>query len=265
MAGFGLAAASYRSGWLWLVLPGLLLGLGAVIASACVANNILDRGLDAHMMRTKRRPLVTQSISVRAAAVMAVGLGLLGPAVLWLTTGLVPTILAASGWIAYVIVYGIAKRRTPWGTLIGSISGAIPPVVGYTAGGGGLDGGALALFAIMVCWQMPHFYAIALAQQADYAAAGLPVLPVVRGEAVARRRMVLYIVAYIPATLSLSVLGLTGLVYAAGSVALGAWWLVSAWPGLTRPDDAWPRRLYRRSLVVIAGQSLLIAVGGWLP
>ena len=252
----------------WAVLAGglSLLGLGLIVASACVANNILDRRIDARMDRTKRRALVTGAISVQAAAIFSTVLGFAGTAALVSGGGWLAVALALFGWLAYVVLYGAAKRRTAWGTLVGSISGAIPPVVGYTAAGAPLDAGAGMLFALMVCWQMPHFYAIALARRSDYSAASLPVLPLVRGDVITRRRMIGYVAAYLPVSVGLVATGRTGLWYALGTLVLGGWWLTLARRGWAQAaPDGWASAMYRRSLMVIGIQSLLIALGGWLP
>jgi len=138
-AGFLLAAGLHPDLGLFLAT---LVGLSLIVASACVLNNCLDRRIDAAMARTQRRALVRGLVSTRAAIIYATILGLTGAALLAAFTNLLTLGLALFGLFAYVVLYGIAKRRTVHGTVVGSISGAVPPVVGYTAVTGSLDHGA---------------------------------------------------------------------------------------------------------------------------
>ena len=140
------------------------------MASACVFNNYIDRQVDKKMERTKNRALVTGLISGRNAILFATLLGLIGNLILFLYTNLLTVFVAGLGFFVYVVLYSLWKCRTIYGTAIGSIAGAVPPVVGYCAVSNHFDAGALILFAMMVLWQMPHFFAIALLHFDDYAA-----------------------------------------------------------------------------------------------
>lgn len=243
-----------------------LLGIGLVIASACVFNNYIDRGIDDRMARTKRRALVTGSIGPAAALIYGTVLGAAGFAVLiaftnWLTVGLN---LLAIVW--YVAVYGLAKRRSVWGTVVGAIPGAIPPVAGYTAVTGSLDSASVILFASIFLWQMPHFYAIAMYRFTDYKAAGLPVWPVKKGMTSAKRQIIGYIVAFTIASSLLSGFGHTGYIYLVGVILLGGWWLLKGLRGYsTQTSQKWGRQMFLASLIVNLGLCVLIALGGRLP
>ncbi len=244
------------------LLVATLAGLSAVIAAACVSNNYLDRDIDRRMARTKNRALVTGKVSPRAALTFAAVLGAAGTFILLALTNLLAAGLALFGYFAYVFLYGIGKRRTVHGTLIGSISGAIPPVVGYTAVTGRLDAAAIILFLVLVTWQMPHFYSIATYRADDYSAAGIPVLPVRRGVRAAKNQIIVYIVAFLVATSLLTITGYTGLVYLVVMLAFGGYWLRLAYAGFTAPDDKlWARQLFRFSLIVILVFSAMISVG----
>lgn len=256
---------------------GLLLatvgGLSLVIASACVSNNYIDRDIDKQMARTKQRSLATGTIPDRNAIAYATVLGLLGSAVLGIYTNYLTLALAVFGFLAYVALYGIAKRRTVHGTVIGSISGAVPPVVGYTAVAGQIDTAAILLFLILVVWQMPHFYAIAMYRAKDYAAANIPVLPVVQGMPAARRQILLYIIAFTVIAPLLTVFGYTGLTYMIVSILLGLTWLgLGLRNGLRnglRTSSAdiigWARRMFLYSLLVITILCIAITFDGFLP
>lgn len=244
-----------------LLLLAVWLGTALVIAAGCVFNNYLDRGLDRAMGRTKKRALVTGQISGQAALVYASALGVAGLAILALWVNVLTCLLGIVGLLFYVIVYGVAKRRTVHGTLVGSISGAIPPVAGYTAVANQLDTGALLLFVVLVCWQMPHFYAIAMFRRDDYAAAGLPVLPVARGMQAAKVHILAYIGLFIAATMLLTVFGYTGPIYTVMVGAIGLLWLAKGILGFKNRDDVrWARGMFFFSLSVLMVFCLSIIV-----
>lgn len=258
LAGFFLAS---RGTIHFLTLAAMLIGLSLVIGSACVFNNVMDRRIDALMARTKSRALVTGHISVASALIFALVLGIGGTVILLLGTTPLAALLSVFGLFAYVIPYGYFKRRTTHGTLVGSISGAIPPVVGYVAVSGRLGAAAVILFVILVCWQMPHFFAIAIFRSKDYAAAHVPVLPVAKGVARAKIQMIAYIVAFIVACAALSLWKITGPVYLVISLVLGGIWLGM---GLKKEPEsgisAWAHGMFRMSLVVLTLLCLVISL-----
>ncbi len=262
IAGFCLASrGTINFGLLLTALGGLIL----VIASACVCNNYLDRHIDAKMVRTKRRALASGTVSAHGAILYAGILGILG-VVLLLQTNYAATVVALIGFASYVILYSYWKRRSAYGTLVGSISGATPPVIGYTAVSGQLDMAALLLFLILVVWQMPHFYAIALYRLHDYQSAGIPVLPAVKGRRTTQRRILAYVAAFIIIAPLLTVFGYTGLTVAAVAVLLGVYWLWLGLQGFKAADIAgWARRMFVFSLIVISALSLVIAADVVLP
>ncbi|HVI60940.1 MAG TPA: heme o synthase, partial [Candidatus Saccharimonadales bacterium] len=149
-------------------------GTCLVIASACVINNYIDRGIDKQMARTQRRATVTGKISGPWAIIYGLALGISGFALLVLFTNALVALIGLAAYIDYIVLYGVSKRASVHGTLVGSIAGAAPPVAGYCAVTGRLDLGALIIFLIMVCWQMVHFYAIAIRRADEYRAAKIP-------------------------------------------------------------------------------------------
>jgi len=262
-AGFFLASRAGVNLGLGLTM---LLGLGLVIASACVYNNVLDRRIDAAMTRTRWRPLVSGTISVRAALVYATVLGAVGFALLALGTNALTVAVALVGILDYVFLYGWAKRTTTLSTLVGSVSGAVPPVVGYVAVTGRLDIAAWLLFFILVTWQMPHFYAIAMFRRDDYAAAKLPVLPVVREARTVKIHMLLYIIAFTLAVSGLTVFGYAGYTYLAVALMLALGWLALGISGLRATNDPqWARQLFFASLIVLTVLCIAISLGPVLP
>lgn len=240
--------------YLWTAL-----GLGFVIASACVWNNYIDREADAKMERTKHRPLAKQSITVNKACLFASFLGILGFAVLYLFTNKWALLSASLGFFVYVIVYSLSKYKTGQATLIGSIAGAMPPVVGYVAAADRLDLCALFLFLVLVFWQMPHFFSIAIYRAADYQAASIPVLPNEIGNEAVKKQSLVYIVLFLGSLAVLSFCGSIGIIFLVGTWILGLFWLKTAFQGLKVENDIpWARKMFKVSLVVIMGFSVLL-------
>ncbi len=262
-AGFFLAS---RGAINFLLFIATLLGTSAVIAAACVYNNYLDRGIDAKMERTKKRALVQGAIKDRSALVYASILMVFGFGILMIYTNLLTVYVGVTGIVFYVVVYGLAKRKTIYGTEIGSVSGSMPIVAGYTAVTGRFDLTAILLFLVLTFWQMPHFYAIAMYRAKDYAAAKLPVLPVIKGMRQTKIRMIAYIVAFGLAAMSLTLLGHTGYIYLALIVVTTTAWLWRGIAGFKIMDDVkWARRMFGFSLVVLLVFSLAISFDRFLP
>jgi len=261
-AGFLLASGRHINFGLMLAT---LLGIALVIACGCVYNNYLDRGIDVKMARTKRRALVKGTISNQAALIYGTVLGVLGFIVLVSYTNTLTAILGIIALTVYVALYGIAKRRSVHGTLVGSIAGALPPLAGYTAVSNHINVAAVLIFFIVTLWQMPHFYSIAIFRFDDYKAAGLPVLPVEKGILAAKIQILLYVAAFIVATLLLTMLGYTGYIYLAVATVLGFRWLWLAIQGFRANDDKkWARKMFFTSLLIISILSVTISVDAWL-
>lgn len=255
-AGFLLASKGTLHAGLFLAT---LLGLACIIASACVFNNYIDVPLDKKMARTKNRPLVLGLISGKHAIVFATLLLIIGNGVLFYFTNLLTVIVAASGFFFYVVPYSLWKSRTIYGTAIGSIAGAVPPLVGYCAVSGRFDLGALILFAILILWQMPHFYSIALYHLEDYKAAQMPLLPIEKGSLKTKIHMTIYIFLFIAASSLLTLFNYTGYFYLSAVGILGICWLVLSFRGFKEADDKkWGGQMFRLSLIIIAVLSFAI-------
>ena len=241
-------------------------GIGLVIASACVFNNYLDREIDKKMQRTFKRPLVSGLISSKNSLIYGATLGLVGFVVLFIFTNSLTLALGFIGWFFYVSVYGFVKRKSTYGTLVGSISGSMPLIGGYCAVTNNFDTAALMLFTIMTIWQMPHFYAIAVYRLDDYTKAKLPVLPVVRGTNVTKWEIIIYIIAFLVAIYFLFYYHYAGYTYIIIMLGLGLYWLKLSINGLyTANDELWGRSVFKFSLVIILVFCVLISVSFWLP
>lgn len=238
-----------------------LLGLSLVIASAGVFNNYLDREADAKMARTKNRPLVQGSVPEKKALVFGTILAISGLTFLAVFTNWLTTFTAFFGFFVYLVLYAFWKYRSFYGTLVGSLAGAVPPVVGYCAVSNKLDAGAVLLFILLVLWQMPHFFAIAIYRLKEYSAASIPVLPVQKGIFVTKIQIILYIIAFILSAILLTLTGYTSDKYFIVALTLGITWLGFSLAGLISSNDTlWARKMFIYSLVVIMTLCLTIAV-----
>ncbi|WP_152962534.1 MULTISPECIES: heme o synthase [Photorhabdus] len=239
-----------------------LLGVSLVVASGCVFNNYIDRDIDRIMERTKNRVLVKGLIDPKISLIYASILGIAGMVLLYVAANALAMQLAIIGFIVYVGVYSLyMKRKSVYGTLIGSLSGAAPPVIGYCAVTGQFDTGALILLLIFSLWQMPHSYAIAIFRFKDYQAANIPVLPVIKGISVAKNHIILYILAFMIATLMLAISGYAGYKYLIVAAAVSIWWLGMALSGYkTANDRVWARKLFVFSIVAITSLSVMMSV-----
>ncbi|HSX44651.1 MAG TPA: heme o synthase [Candidatus Saccharimonadales bacterium] len=257
-AGFLLASKSQID---WGNLATVLVSIMLIIASACVFNNFIDREIDKKMARTQKRALVNGLVSGRNALIYASILGLAGLIILAKYTNGLTFLAGTIGFVDYVVIYGLAKRRSTLSTLIGSISGAMPLVAGYLAVTNHFNAVVIVLFLIMVFWQMAHFFAIAIYRYDDYKAAGLPVLPVKKTIKSAKQQIISYIVAYDLSILYLGYSAKMSKIYFIVAGLMGLWWLVlgiKLWPN--KDDQTWGKRMFLVSLVEITLFSILLSV-----
>ncbi len=247
-------------------LVSLIFGIIFLIGAACVVNNYIDREIDSKMKRTKDRALVTGEISASrallfASVVFCVGLVSLVIGTNYLTVGL--GLLAV---FMYVVVYGYVKRKSIYGTLVGSIPGAIPPVAGYTAVTNQLDTNALLLFCVLVFWQMPHFYAIAIYRKKEYALAKLPLLPLVKGIYRTRVEIILYIFLFLLSILGLVTIGNASYSFGVIMFAVGSLWLRLAFTKTSSQSvDKWAKKVFGFSLLVLLLFSGTLSLDWLLP
>ncbi|WP_174634781.1 heme o synthase [Yersinia thracica] len=244
-----------------------MLGVSLVVASGCVFNNYIDRDIDRIMERTKNRVLVKGLIDPKVSLIYATVLGIAGMLLLYVAANPLAMWLAVIGFVIYVGVYSLyMKRKSVYGTLIGSLSGAAPPVIGYCAVTGQFDMGALILLLIFSLWQMPHSYAIAIFRFKDYQAANIPVLPVIKGISVTKNHIILYILAFMVATLMLTLSGYAGYKYLVVAAAVSVWWLGMALRGYKATNDiVWARKLFVFSIIAITSLSVMMSVDFNVP
>lgn len=204
-------------------------GTALVAGGSAAFNQLLERDADARMHRTRNRPLPDGRLQLSEATLFGSVLSIAGLMVLAMGANLMAAAVALATLLTYAVVYTPLKSRTAFSTVVGAIPGALPPVIGWAAGGGSIGLAAVALFAIGFCWQLPHFLAIAWIYREDYARAGFPMLPVLEpdGRSTARQAVV-YSAALVPASLAPTALGLAGMLYAIGALLLGVFFLALA-------------------------------------
>ena len=235
-----------------------LLGGALAAAGAGAINCWIDRDIDGEMLRTRRRPLPDGRIAPAHALLFGIVLGLLAFVLLAFWVNVLAATLAISGLLFYVFVYTLwLKRSTVQNIVIGGAAGAIPPVVGWAAVTHRVDLTAVYLFAIIFLWTPPHFWALALRLRGDYARAKVPMLPVVRGEAAARRQIVGYTLVLVAVTLAIVLTGVLGPVYLVGAALLGAAFIALAVANLLARRQRWSRILFDYSIAYLG---LLFAV-----
>ena len=227
---------------------------GALSAGGAGAiNHAVDRDIDRMMTRTADRPVASGRVSPRAAIAFGALLGCASFTLLSLTVNPLAAALSISGLFGYVFVYTLwLKRTTPQNIVIGGAAGAVPPLVAWAAVTGGLSGTAFYLFAIVFFWTPPHFWALSLLMKDDYAKAGIPMLPVVRGEAETRRQILLYTVLLYAVTQLPFCAGGFGIEYLVASMTLGAGFIYCAVRLLRSADRRWALRTYLYSLAYLA-------------
>ncbi|MEE2827878.1 MAG: heme o synthase [Myxococcota bacterium] len=257
VGGLALAGASFRD---WLVLW-TVLGTALAVASANALNMYLERDTDGLMARTANRPLPTGRMVPQVALSFGLLLGLASLAVLGLKVNLVTMAIAAAALVTYVLIYTPMKRTSPLALVVGAIPGAAPPLMGWTAVTGSLDLPGLVLFAILFVWQLPHFIAIALYRKDDYERAGVRVVPVVRGDRVAKAQALAWTTALVPISLLLVPLDVAGAIYGSVALVAGLWFLSWSLRGMKADaGTVWARRFFFVSLVYLPVLTLGLVV-----
>lgn len=246
------AGSASHSGFRWIDLFHVLLGTGLTAAASAALNQWMEINRDRKMPRTRNRPLPAGRLSPTEALLFGLVLAALGLGYLALFTNTLTFLLGLATLITYLLIYTPLKTVTTLNTIIGAIPGALPPVMGYAAGAGTLGPGALSLFGILFLWQMPHFLAIATLYRDDYRLGGYKMLPVVDPDLTATSRQILiYSAALLLVSITPSLFGMTGIIYAASALLLGtAFAMTGGLMALTRTrKDA--RTLFFASIIYL--------------
>jgi len=252
-------APGRRSPWIMAVT---LLTTAAVVAAANSLNCYLERDTDRLMRRTRNRPLPDRRMQPWVALLTGLGLGGLSIPILWMGVNPLTGALGALALASYVLVYTPMKQHSSLALLVGALPGALPPLMGWTAATGEIGAPGMVLFAILFLWQIPHSLAISIFRRKEYEAAGLVVLPSVRGNHYARVQSAIYSLALFPVSLMLYPLGVAGVFYLVSAIVLGVGFLYLVLPGLRfDAHPRWSRRVFVGSLVYLTGLFGALVVG----
>ncbi len=242
------------------------LGIGMVSGAAAAFNHVLDQKIDAHMARTRMRPLPSGRLSNAQAVSFACALAAAGFTLLLVAVNALTAWLTLAGLFGYAVVYTVfLKRATPQNIVIGGVAGALPPVLGWTAMTGTVGAEAWLLMMIVFTWTPPHFWALAIHRVEDYRRAGLPMLPVTHGIEFTRTLVLLYTVLLLAVCLLPWLVGMSGLLYLAGSLVLNLQFLRHAWRLKFAPRADTAIRTFRFSITHLMLLFLLLLVDHYLP
>ncbi len=253
-----------------VVAPGTLHPVLAAVAVLCIAvgagaagavNMWCDRDIDAAMQRTRNRPVPAGRVAPAEALAFGVILSLLSVMLMGLALNWVAAALLALANAFYVFVYTLwLKRRTPQNIVIGGAAGAFPPMIGWAAVTGSVSPESIILFLIIFMWTPPHFWALALYRDGDYAKAGVPMLPVVAGKEATRRHILVYTLLLFPLALAPAFIGMAGPAYGAGAAALGGLFVLAALRLWREGGDAPARRMFGFSIIYLFALFALLIV-----
>ena len=246
---------------MFLATPGMVplhvlligtLGIGLVAGSAAVVNHLADAEIDARMARTHNRPVATGRVSLMQGLVFSAVTGIAGFAMLYAWVNPLTAWLNLASWVGYGLVYTLfLKRATPQNIVIGGLFGAAPPLFGWTAVTNSIDPGGVLLVLIIFAWTPPHFWALALERKDEYASVDVPMLPVTHGDAFTRLHILLYTIILVAATLLPFAIGMSGLIYLAGALALGGGFLYWAIVLLRNRNPRAPMETFKYSIVYL--------------
>ncbi|QUM77579.1 protoheme IX farnesyltransferase [Moritella sp. 24] len=247
-----------------LLVPGLV-GIGLLSAAAAAYNHILDQRIDAIMTRTHQRPLVQQTISTPKALFFATSMAVIGMATLFIWVNALTAWLTFASLIGYAVIYTMyLKRATPQNIAIGGLAGATPPLLGWTAMTGEITGQALLLVMIIFIWTPPHFWALAIHKEKEYAKANIPMLPVTHGAEYTKTLILLYTLLLLPVTWLPWLTQLSGSLYLAGSTFLGASFIYYAYRLKFKPTRKMAFQTFKFSIIHLMTLFLLLLVDHWI-
>ncbi len=247
----GMLLASPQVPGFWLLLA-TNLGVGLCAAAAAAINHVVDRRIDQKMLRTQRRPVVTGAVDPVRALGFAAILAVIGMTVLTVWVNPLTAWLTLASLIGYALVYTVfLKRATPQNIVIGGIAGAAPPLLGWTAVTGSVDGPGLLLVLIIFAWTPPHFWALAVHRKDEYAKANVPMLPVTHGIRYTKIHILLYTLILLAVSLLPFVTGMLGIVYLAGALILGSIFIAYAGLMIKAPDREHAMATFSYSIIYL--------------
>ena len=259
---------------MFLAVPGMVpldililgnLGIALVAGSGAVVNHLIDRKIDIMMKRTHNRPVAQGRVEPKQAAAFAIVIGVAGMAILLLWVNALSAWLTLASFVGYAFIYtGYLKHATPQNIVIGGLSGAMPPLLGWSAVTGTIDAGALILVLIIFAWTPPHFWALAIHRKDEYAKSGVPMLPVTHGEHVTKIHIIVYTLMLVLVSVFPFLSGMSGLLYLVSALALGVGFIV--WSGLLmfKPKPSTAMDTFRYSIAYLALLFIALVVDHYL-
>jgi protoheme IX farnesyltransferase len=245
-----------------LAVPGMVpldvlllgnLGIALVAGSGAAVNHLIDRKVDSLMKRTHNRPLPQGRVEPLQASVFAAAIGVVGMVILLFWVNPLCAWLTLASFVGYAFIYtGYLKRATPQNIVIGGLSGAMPPLLGWTAVTGSIDPGALILVLIIFAWTPPHFWALAIHRKDEYAKTGIPMLPVTHGEFVTKVHIIVYTAILMLVSIFPYLSGMSGLLYLLAALLLGAVFMGWSLKLMFRPGPKTAMETFRYSIVYLA-------------
>lgn len=246
---------------MFLAVPGMVpldilifgnLGIALVAGSGAVVNHLIDYKVDSLMKRTHNRPIPQGRVDLRQAAMFAAAIGIAGMLILLFLVNPLCAWLTLASFIGYAFIYtGYLKRATPQNIVIGGLSGAMPPLLGWAAVTGSVEPGALILVLIIFAWTPPHFWALAIHRKDEYAKTGIPMLPVTHGEHITKIHIILYTVLMFLITLLPYLTGMSGPIYLLAAVVLGLGFLAWSLLLMFKPKPTTAMDTFRYSIVYL--------------
>jgi protoheme IX farnesyltransferase len=260
---------------MFLAVPGMvpmdtlvfgLAGIALVAGSAAVVNHLADAEIDARMARTRERPVATGRIGLAQGLAFSAVLGVSGMLVLYFLVNPLTAWLNLASWVGYGLVYTLfLKRATPQNIVIGGLFGAAPPLFGWTAVTNSIEPGPLLLVLIIFAWTPPHFWALALDRKEEYASVDVPMLPVTHGEAYTRLHILLYTLIMVAVSLLPFSIGMSGWLYLAGALSLGAGFIYWAVVLLRNRNPRAPIETFKYSIVYLMALFVVLLVDHYIP
>jgi len=259
---------------MFLAVPGMVpidvlifgnLGIALVAGSGAVVNHLIDYKVDSVMKRTHNRPIPQGRVDLKQAAIFAAAIGIAGMLILLFLVNPLCAWLTLASFIGYAFIYtGYLKRATPQNIVIGGLSGAMPPLLGWAAVTGSIEPGALILVLIIFAWTPPHFWALAIHRKEEYAKTGIPMLPVTHGEHITKIHIILYTVIMFMITLLPYLTGMSGPLYLLAAVVLGLGFLVWSLLLMFKPKPSTAMDTFRYSIVYLMVLFVVLLIDHYL-
>ena len=259
---------------MFLAVPGMVpldvlilgnLGIALVAGSGAVVNHLIDRKIDIIMKRTHNRPVAQGRVEPKQAALFAIAIGVAGMAILLVWVNPLSAWLTLASFIGYAFIYtGYLKHATPQNIVIGGLSGAMPPLLGWSAVTGTIDGGALILVLIIFAWTPPHFWALAIHRKDEYAKVNIPMLPVTHGVNFTKTQILLYTVLLFVVGLLPYLVGMSNWLYLIGAVTLNLIFFAYAWKLKFNADENTAMDTFKFSIIHLMALFIILLLDHYL-